>query len=105
MNLLAMFVEPIALQIPFSLCLRVWDIYMMYGERVLTAMAYTILKVHKTKLLRMKDMDQVTDFLQVSFDADEKLVISNLLIYFPFFLPPLCGRHRCTNSSAMMMTM
>ncbi|XP_050069345.1 USP6 N-terminal-like protein isoform X1 [Anopheles maculipalpis] len=53
-------------RIPFSLCLRVWDIYMMFGERVLTAMAYTILKIHKSRLLRMKDMDQVTDFLQTS---------------------------------------
>lgn len=82
-----MFVGPIALQIPFSLCLRVWDIYMMYGERVLTAMAYTILKVHKTKLLRMKDMDQVTDFLQVSFDADEKLVVICSFIFLFSYLP------------------
>uniref|UniRef100_A0A182QH21 Rab-GAP TBC domain-containing protein n=1 Tax=Anopheles farauti TaxID=69004 RepID=A0A182QH21_9DIPT len=51
-------------RIPFSLCLRVWDIYMMFGERVLTAMAYTILKIHKSAILRMKDMDEVTDFLQ-----------------------------------------
>ncbi|XP_003436446.2 USP6 N-terminal-like protein isoform X1 [Anopheles gambiae] len=69
-------------RIPFSLCLRVWDIYMMYGERVLTAMAYTILKVHKTKLLRMKDMDQVTDFLQTSlhkqFGYDDDYVIKAL---------------------------
>uniref|UniRef100_A0AAG5CQW9 Rab-GAP TBC domain-containing protein n=1 Tax=Anopheles atroparvus TaxID=41427 RepID=A0AAG5CQW9_ANOAO len=50
-------------RIPFSLCLRVWDIYMMFGERVLTAMSFTILKMHRTKLLRMTDMDEITDFL------------------------------------------
>ncbi|XP_049281798.1 USP6 N-terminal-like protein isoform X1 [Anopheles funestus] len=69
-------------RIPFSLCLRVWDIYMMFGERVLTAMSYTILKIHKTKLVRMKDMDQVTDFLQTSlhkqFGYDDDYVIKVL---------------------------
>ncbi|XP_052899449.1 USP6 N-terminal-like protein isoform X2 [Anopheles moucheti] len=69
-------------RIPFSLCLRVWDIYMMFGERVLTAMAYTILKIHKTKIIRMKDMDQVTDFLQTSlhkqFGYDDDFVIKAL---------------------------
>ncbi|XP_053659087.1 USP6 N-terminal-like protein [Anopheles marshallii] len=69
-------------RIPFSLCLRVWDIYMMFGERVLTAMAYTILKIHKNKIIRMKDMDQVTDFLQTSlhkqFGYDDDSVIKVL---------------------------
>ncbi|XP_052865758.1 USP6 N-terminal-like protein [Anopheles cruzii] len=66
-------------RIPFSLCLRVWDIYMMFGERVLTGMAYTILKMHQTKMRRMKDMDQITDFLQTSlhkhFGYDDDTVI------------------------------
>ncbi|MBN3291533.1 US6NL protein, partial [Polypterus senegalus] len=34
---------------PFTLTLRLWDIYILEGERILTAMAYTILKLHKTK--------------------------------------------------------
>ncbi|CAK7305076.1 USP6 N-terminal-like protein [Vulpes lagopus] len=33
---------------PFSLTLKLWDAYIPDGERVLTAMAYTILKVHRT---------------------------------------------------------
>ncbi|KAM8951467.1 uncharacterized protein AAEQ78_009694 [Lycaon pictus] len=33
---------------PFSLTLKLWDAYILDGERVLTAMAYTILKVHRT---------------------------------------------------------
>lgn len=36
-------------QTPFTLTLRLWDIYILEGERVLTAMAYTILKLHKSK--------------------------------------------------------
>jgi hypothetical protein len=56
-------------QIPFSLCLRVWDIFLLEGERVVTAMAYTILKLHATRLLKFKDMDAITDFLQVSLDG------------------------------------
>lgn len=55
---------------------------MLYGERVLTAMAYTILKVHKVKLLRMKDMDQITEFLQTilykNFGYDDDTVIKAL---------------------------
>ncbi|CAK7305747.1 USP6 N-terminal-like protein [Vulpes lagopus] len=34
---------------PFSLTLKLWDAYVLNGERVLTAMAYTILKVHRSK--------------------------------------------------------
>uniref|UniRef100_A0A452QY81 USP6 N-terminal-like protein n=1 Tax=Ursus americanus TaxID=9643 RepID=A0A452QY81_URSAM len=34
---------------PFTLNLRIWDIYIFEGERVLTAMSYTILKLHKSK--------------------------------------------------------
>ncbi|XP_055539710.1 USP6 N-terminal-like protein isoform X3 [Wyeomyia smithii] len=69
-------------RIPFSLCLRVWDIYMLFGERVLTAMAYTILKINRGKLLRMKDMDQITEFLQITlykqFGYDDDTVIKTL---------------------------
>uniref|UniRef100_A0A4W4FSS5 USP6 N-terminal-like protein n=1 Tax=Electrophorus electricus TaxID=8005 RepID=A0A4W4FSS5_ELEEL len=34
---------------PFTLTLRLWDIYILEGEKVLTAMAYTVLKIHKSK--------------------------------------------------------
>lgn len=62
---------PITLsQIPFSLCLRIWDIYMIEGERVVTAMAYTILRMHRNKLLKMKDMDLMTDLLQTQLHRD-----------------------------------
>lgn len=38
---------------------------MLEGDRVVTATAYTILKLHATKLLKFKDMDTITDYLQV----------------------------------------
>ena len=34
---------------PLPLTLKLWDAYVLDGERVLTAMAYTILKVHRSK--------------------------------------------------------
>ncbi|XP_054027957.1 USP6 N-terminal-like protein [Dryobates pubescens] len=48
---------------PFTLTLRLWDIYILEGERVLTAMAYTILKLHKKRLLRMS-LEELREFLQ-----------------------------------------
>jgi len=57
-------------QIPFSLCLRVWDIYLLEGERVSTAMAYTVLKLHRNKLLKLKDMDAIVHYLQVKLQKD-----------------------------------
>ncbi|KAJ6649203.1 USP6 N-terminal-like protein [Pseudolycoriella hygida] len=57
-------------RVPFSLCLRIWDIYMIEGERVVVAMAFTILRLHRTKLLKMKDMDLMTDFLQTQMHKD-----------------------------------
>lgn len=36
-------------QLPTSLTLRIWDIYLLEGEKALVAMAYNILKMHKRK--------------------------------------------------------
>ncbi|XP_055838183.1 USP6 N-terminal-like protein isoform X2 [Episyrphus balteatus] len=52
-------------RIPFSLSIRVWDVYLLEGERVVTAMAYTILYLHQSELLRLKDMDAIIEYLQV----------------------------------------
>lgn len=69
-------------QIPFSLCLRIWDIYMIEGERVVTAMAFTILRIHRKKLMNMRDMDEMTQFLQIqlhkNFGYDDDYVIKVL---------------------------
>lgn len=52
-------------RVPFSLALRIWDLYLLLGERVMTAMAFTILKLHKNRLMRLSDMDAIIEFLQV----------------------------------------
>ncbi|XP_055313838.1 USP6 N-terminal-like protein isoform X2 [Sitodiplosis mosellana] len=69
-------------RIPFSLCLRIWDIYMIEGERVVTAMAFTILRIHRKKLMNMRDMDEMTEFLQINlhknFGYDDDFVIKVL---------------------------
>ncbi|CAD7684266.1 unnamed protein product [Nyctereutes procyonoides] len=50
---------------PFSLTLKLWDAYILDGERVLTAMAYTILKVHRKGLLKLP-LEGLREFLQDS---------------------------------------
>ncbi|XP_037303738.2 USP6 N-terminal-like protein isoform X3 [Pungitius pungitius] len=48
---------------PFTLTLRLWDIFILEGERLLTAMSYTILKMHKKRLLKMS-LEDLREFLQ-----------------------------------------
>lgn len=36
-------------QTPFTLTLRLWDIYILEGEKILNAMAYTTFKLHKSE--------------------------------------------------------
>ncbi|XP_041416632.1 EVI5-like protein isoform X2 [Xenopus laevis] len=66
---------------PFTLTLRLWDIYILEGERVLPAMAYTILKLHKKRLLKMP-MEDLRDFLQEtiarSLSYDDDIVVEQL---------------------------
>ncbi|KAH8356701.1 hypothetical protein KR200_004680 [Drosophila serrata] len=52
-------------RVPFSLSLRVWDIFMLDGDRVILSMAITILYLHKDELIRLKDMDAIIEYLQV----------------------------------------
>lgn len=58
------------IQIPFSLCLRVWDIFLLEGDKVITAMAYTILRLHRNRLLKLRDMDAVVQYIQVQLQKD-----------------------------------
>ncbi|XP_047621996.1 USP6 N-terminal-like protein [Phacochoerus africanus] len=50
-------------QTPFSLTLRLWDVYILEGERMLTAMAYTIIKLHRKHLLKLP-LQGLYEFLQ-----------------------------------------
>nr|XP_032527002.1 USP6 N-terminal-like protein isoform X5 [Danaus plexippus plexippus] len=69
-------------RVPFSLCLRVWDIYLLDGERVITAMAYTILKLHKKAIMKLNDMDLIVNYIQVKlhkdFGYEDDIVIHHL---------------------------
>lgn len=50
--------------------MRIWDIYLLEGDRVVTAMAIAILHLHKNELLRLKDMDSIIEYLQVKLHKD-----------------------------------
>ncbi|KAL5010531.1 hypothetical protein ScPMuIL_012836 [Solemya velum] len=68
---------------PFTLTLRLWDIYMLEGERLLTAMSYTILKLHRRKLMRMHVDDLLKFFqseLEKDFGYDDDTVIDQLQV-------------------------
>ncbi|KAL2093523.1 hypothetical protein ACEWY4_010835 [Coilia grayii] len=66
---------------PFTLTLRLWDVYILEGERVLPAMAYTALKLHKKRLLKMS-LEDLREFLQeeiaTSYCVSDDLVIEQL---------------------------
>ncbi|XP_048401970.1 uncharacterized protein LOC125459510 isoform X1 [Stegostoma tigrinum] len=66
---------------PFTLTLRLWDIYILEGERVLAAMAYTIMKLHKKHLMKMS-LEDLREFLQEimskNFQYDDDVVIEQL---------------------------
>ncbi|KAL1247818.1 hypothetical protein QQF64_023194 [Cirrhinus molitorella] len=66
---------------PFTLTLRLWDIYILEGEKVLTTMAYTLLKLNKKSLLKMS-LEDLREFLQEriasSFSMSDDAVIEHL---------------------------
>uniref|UniRef100_A0A667XPK2 Si:ch211-288d18.1 n=1 Tax=Myripristis murdjan TaxID=586833 RepID=A0A667XPK2_9TELE len=62
---------------PFTLTLRLWDIFILEGERLLTAMSYTILKIHKSKergATRSKEYFRCYLFTFMSAQSQLKLV-------------------------------
>ena len=64
-------------QIPFKLTLRVWDIFILEGEKVLTAMAYNILKLHRKRISQL-GMDDILQFLQVEYLFDVRVGITSV---------------------------
>uniref|UniRef100_A0A1B6DWH4 USP6 N-terminal-like protein n=1 Tax=Clastoptera arizonana TaxID=38151 RepID=A0A1B6DWH4_9HEMI len=68
-------------RIPFKLTLRVWDVYLLEGEKILTVMAYNLLKLHRRNLTRL-GMDDILQFLQVhleqTFEFDEDVTMESL---------------------------
>ncbi|XP_013398164.2 USP6 N-terminal-like protein [Lingula anatina] len=70
-------------RVPFTLVLRLWDAYIFDGERVLVAMSYCLLKIHKRRILKMKMEDLVQFFqgsLEKEFGFDDDIVMENLQI-------------------------
>ena len=70
------------LQVPFSLSLRLWDIYMLEGERLLVAMSYNMLRMHQSKISYTNIIFET--FLILSFadsDANSSAVSEIELIY------------------------
>ncbi|XP_076027510.1 uncharacterized protein LOC143016858 [Genypterus blacodes] len=68
---------------PFTLTLRLWDIFILEGEKTLSAMAYTTLKLHKKRLLKCQ-LEDLREFLQedlgVSFFMPDDVVVEQLQI-------------------------
>lgn len=68
-------------RVPFTLTLRLWDIFLLEGERLLVAFAYCILKLHRRQITRL-DMDQILDYLQKklekNFGYEDDYVIESL---------------------------
>ncbi|CAK7308914.1 USP6 N-terminal-like protein [Vulpes lagopus] len=66
---------------PFSLTLKLWDAYILDGECMLTAMTYTIFKVHRKRLLKLP-LEGPREFLQDSlaqpWALEEKVVLRHL---------------------------
>ena len=56
-------------RIPFSLTLRVWDLYLLEGERIMVAMAYNILRMHRRFLMK-QGMDELIEHLQINLEKD-----------------------------------
>ncbi|XP_021180513.2 USP6 N-terminal-like protein isoform X1 [Fundulus heteroclitus] len=68
---------------PFTLTLRLWDIFILEGERLLTAMSYSVLKIHKKRLLKMP-LEELREFLQEriahTFLHSDDLIIEQLQV-------------------------
>ncbi|TSK20004.1 USP6 N-terminal-like protein [Bagarius yarrelli] len=68
---------------PFTLTLRLWDVFILEGEKILTAMGYTILKLHKKRLLKMS-LEELREFLQEkiaeSFELSDDIIIEQLQV-------------------------
>lgn len=66
-------------KLPFSLALRVWDIFLLEGEEIETAMAIAILRTFKKTLIKQND-EQLNDFLcrLCESQLDEEKIIDNL---------------------------
>lgn len=56
-------------RVPFTLTLRLWDAFILDGEVILTAMSFSLLRLHQRTLLKM-DMEELIEFLQIKLEQD-----------------------------------
>uniref|UniRef100_A0AC34FFH6 Rab-GAP TBC domain-containing protein n=1 Tax=Panagrolaimus sp. ES5 TaxID=591445 RepID=A0AC34FFH6_9BILA len=56
-------------RVPFPLALRVWDVFLYYGDSILIAMGYNIMQLHQ-KTLKKLSMEKCLDFIQSGLAKD-----------------------------------
>ncbi|XP_050542270.1 USP6 N-terminal-like protein [Daktulosphaira vitifoliae] len=56
-------------RIPFKLTLRIWDIFLLEGDKILSATAFCLLKLHRNQLYAL-GMDDILHFLQVKLEQN-----------------------------------
>ncbi|CAB60374.4 Rab-GAP TBC domain-containing protein [Caenorhabditis elegans] len=56
-------------RVPFSLALRLWDVFLVEGDCILIAMAYNIMKMHE-KNVRKHNMESFMEFIQNDIAID-----------------------------------
>ncbi|XP_046604609.1 USP6 N-terminal-like protein isoform X1 [Neodiprion virginianus] len=65
---------------PVSLGLRIWDVFLLDGDRILPPMAYSVMKLHKRYLMPMESLDEFCGYLQMklekNFGFDDDTVIN-----------------------------
>ncbi|XP_032794315.2 USP6 N-terminal-like protein [Daphnia magna] len=68
-------------RVPFSLAIRLWDIYLFEGENLLLTMSYGLLKLHRRSLSRM-GMEEIVEFLQIhlsqNFGYPDNMVVESV---------------------------
>ncbi|KAK0410337.1 hypothetical protein QR680_005073 [Steinernema hermaphroditum] len=50
-------------RVPFSLALRIWDVFLLEGDSILIAMAFTIMKMHR-KTIKNLEIEAFMNFIQ-----------------------------------------
>lgn len=87
------------LQIPFTLTLRLWDIFILEGEKILTGMAYNIIKLHRSKWkYDQACLLSLWNFLiqQWTCSLDEKLIFANVQMSDIIWLWSICWDLICS---------
>ena len=56
-------------RVPFPLALRVWDVFLYFGDSILFAMGYNIMYLHQ-KTLRKLSMEKCHEFIQSELAKD-----------------------------------